>query len=85
MLEILAAGGFESGLDHTGATDTDIDHALRFAWAGESASHERVVLRGIGKDDELGTAESILGCCFFRQILDDRAHQAHGVHIDPGA
>ena len=61
-----------------GAADADVDDRLRLADAVESARHEGVILHGVGKDHELGTAHiAALG-----RLLDDPAHEGHGVHVD---
>ena len=51
----------------------------------ERARHERIVLHGVGKHDELGAAEPAARLRPARRRLDDATHPRNGVHVDPGA
>ena len=68
----------------TGAADTDIDHAVSFAYAMESARHERIVFRRVAEDDDLGRADAVARSGQLTGLLHRFAHHAHRIHVDAG-
>ena len=62
---------------------THIDHRFRFPDPVERARHEGVVFRGIGKNDQLRTADGALISCQVCRFFDDVTHLTDGIHVDP--
>ena len=58
-------------LDDAGAADADVDHAVGLAGAVEGPGHERVVVRGVGEDHELGAAEAVVVAGPLGRVLQD--------------
>ena len=50
----------------------------------ECARHERVVVYGVGENDQLGAAHGVVVLGQLRGLLDDAAHQTDGVKVDAG-
>jgi hypothetical protein len=71
-------------LDHAGTADADVDHAIGLARAVEGARHERVVVRSVGEDHELGAAEAVVVLRPLRRLDEDPADRQDRVHVDPG-
>ncbi len=69
-------------LDHAGAADADVDHAIGLAGAVEGPGHERVVGRGVGEDDELGAAEAVVVAGPLGGVDQDPAQREDRVHVD---
>ena len=82
-LEIRAAAGvLEDVVDDARTRDADVDDRIAFSDAMEGARHERIVVRRIAEDDELRAPERVAVLRPFGRLLDDLAHEAHGVHVD---
>ena len=60
---------------------TDIDNGVALAHSMESTGHERVVVRGIAEDHELGGADAQTVSAGFGSLADDLAHEFHGIHV----
>ena len=69
-------------MDYAGTGDAHVDHAVALAHAVERAGHKGVILDCVAEDHQLGAAETGLAGGELGALLDDAAHDAHGVHVD---
>ncbi len=80
----LALDALKGMVHHSRAGDAHIQHALGLAHPVEGAGHKGVVLHGVGKHHQLGTAQAVVVCGQLGSPLDHPAHLRHGVHVNTG-
>ena len=71
-------------IHHARTGNAHVNDPFCLAHAVESAGHEGVVLHGVAEHHQLGAAKTVPVRRPGGGILDDAAHELHGIHIDAG-
>ena len=77
-----AAGAAEHVVHDSRPRDAHVYDDVALGDAMERPCHERIVVRGVAEDDELGAANRIAALRLCRGLLHDLAHESYGVHVD---
>ena len=72
---------FQRIFHYAGTGDADIDNGVALADSMEGTGHERVVVRSIAEDHELGRTDAQTVSTGFGSLAHDLAHEFHGVHV----
>ena len=83
-VEGLALAALQGVVHHAGAGHAHVDDGVGLTHAVEGTGHEGVVLHGVAEHHQLGAAKTVPVRRPGGGILDDAAHELHGIHIDAG-